>query len=234
MRTTARIRFVAATVAAALLGALVSTAPAQPVFDNMKCWKIRDAKKSELFTADLEPKLTHDFATQLGDRIVGGFLQKGCRIKTPAQYFCTDVAATSAHEVLPPYDPTQWVIPGPEAGDRLCYKLTCPTEAPKQLAIIDAFGNRTIQLLGRTSYFCTPVVRQSPQTDPCDMAGNGQCGGVCDGGKVCLATSPSGCGCVEPGEACAANAASCGDFFCGGVWEVCGALPGGGCGCLHP
>jgi hypothetical protein len=227
-----RIRAVAA-CAALLIGLGAAGADAQPVFDNMKCYKIKDGVRSKQYTADLVPKLTHDFATQLGDRIVGGFLVKGCRIKTPAKFFCTDVAAESAHDVLPPYDPTQWVVPGPESGDRLCYKLICPAELPKDLPVIDAFGNRTIQLRGRTEYFCTPVVRQNPSTDPCDMAGNGQCGGVCANGQVCLATSPSGCGCVDPSEGCSVSQ-TCGAGFCGGVWETCVALPGGGCGCSHP
>jgi hypothetical protein len=203
------------------------------VFDNLKCYKIKDPQKPKQYTADLVPKLTHDFQTELGDRSVGGFLQKGCRIKVPAKFFCIDVEAQNAHDVLPPYTPAQWTVPGPEAGERLCYKLICPPVLPKDIPVIDAFGNRVIQLRGRTDYFCTPVVRQNPADAPCDMAGNGQCGGVCPSGQVCLATSPSGCGCVQQSEACAVSQ-TCGDGFCGGVWETCAALPGGGCGCSHP
>jgi hypothetical protein len=121
----------------------------------------------------------------------------------------------------------------PESGERLCYKLICPPVPSQELPVIDAFGNRVIQLRGRTDYFCTPVVRQNPADAPCDMAGNGQCGGVCPAGQVCLATSPSGCGCVQQSEVCAVSQ-TCGDGFCGGVWETCVALPGGGCGCAHP
>jgi len=233
MKKNARRSLTVALGSALLLGLGAAGASAQPVFDNMKCFKIKDGVRPEQYTADLVPKLTHDFAAQLGDRIVGGFLQKGCRLKTPAKFFCTDVAAEEAHDVLPPYDPTQWVIPGPDSGDRLCYKLICPPELPRDLAVIDAFGNRTIQLRGRTEYFCTPVVRQNPTTDPCDMAGNGQCGGVCANGQLCLATSPSGCACVEPTELCSASQ-TCGDGFCGGVWETCVTLPNGSCGCSHP
>jgi hypothetical protein len=33
--------------------------------------------------ADLVPELTHDLATEIGHRIVGGVMQKGCRIRMP-------------------------------------------------------------------------------------------------------------------------------------------------------
>ena len=223
----------AACVAAAVLVTVgTGVAGAQPVFDNMKCYKIKDGGKPKQFTEDLDPKLTHDFASQLGDRIVGGFLQKGCRIKTPAKFFCIDVAAVAVHDVVPPYTPAQWVVPGAEAGERLCYALSCPAELPKNLDIIDPFGTRTIQLRGSSQYFCTPVARQQDVSEPCSLAGNGQCGGTCPDGNTCLAISTQDCGCVPPAEACAASQ-TCGSGFCGGVWETCVTI-GGGCGCSHP
>jgi hypothetical protein len=219
---------------AVLLSGLGTSGPvsAQP-FDHMKCYKIRDSQDAKLYTADLVPKLTHDFQTELGDRYVGGLLQKGCRIKVPAKLFCIDVDKQNAKDAKPPYDPAQWTVDGPESGERLCYKLVCPPVLPKELAIIDQFGTRSIQLLGRTDYLCTPVNRQNPSTDPCEMAADGQCGGVCGEGERCLATSPSDCQCRPESEMCA-GAPICSEAFCGGVWETCVSLPGGGCGCSHP
>jgi hypothetical protein len=224
---------IAAIAAMGVVGLLASPASSQPVFDNMKCYKIRDSQKGKFYTADLVPKLTHDFSTELGDRIVGGSLQKGCRIRVPAQYFCIEVEPENAHDANPPYNPAQWTVDGPEPGERLCYKLKCPRVPQKDLAIIDAFGTRTITLLGQTGYFCTSVTRQLPPGGACSLAGNGQCGGTCPAGERCLATSPQDCGCVPEGQACASSA-TCSEGFCGGVWETCVTLPIGGCGCGHP
>jgi len=222
---------VAATLAA--IGLVAAPAGAQTIFDNLKCYKIRDTQPGKQYTADLLPKLTHDFAPELGDRIVGGVLKKGCRIRVPAKLFCIEVEPQNAHDASPPYNPAQWTVDGPEPGERLCYKLSCPPTPQKELAIIDAFGTRTIKLLGRTGYFCTTVTRQLPQGSECSLAGNGQCGGDCPAGERCLAISPQDCGCVPDAQGCASSTV-CQDGFCGGVWETCVMLPIGVCGCSHP
>ena len=234
-RTTQRPKASLAIAAAmAVIGLVARPAAAQPMFDNMKCYKINDNAPRKTYTADLLPKLTHDFATELGDRIVGGVLQKGCRIRVPAKFFCLEVEAENTHDASPPYNPAQWTVAGPEPGERLCYKLSCPPVAAKDLAIIDAFGTRTIKLLGRTGYLCTSVTRQLPQGSECSLAGNGQCGGACPLGERCLALRPTeDCGCVPEAQACGSSAI-CQDGFCGGVWETCVMLPIGGCGCSHP
>ena len=226
-----RTRALLATISMA--GLLASTAGAQTVFDNMKCYKIRDPQARKYYTADLIPKLTHDFSPELGDRIIGGSTIKGCRIRVPAQYFCIEVEPENTHEVVPPYNPAQWTVAGPEPGERLCYKLRCPSVASKNLPIIDSFGTRTITVLGTPSYFCTSVTRQLPQNTACSLAGNGQCGGTCPSGQRCLAITPQDCGCVPDAQACA-SAAVCQDGLCGGVWETCVSLPIGVCGCSHP
>jgi hypothetical protein len=226
---------IVAILAVALAGVVLTARPggAQTVFDQMKCYKIRDAAKGKSYSIDLIPELTHDFQTEIGDRIVGGFLQKGCRIKVPAKYFCIQSNAQQVHDVLPPYTAAQWNVPGADAGERLCYKLTCPAVAPKSIPIIDPFGNRTIELLGRTEYLCGPVERQPDTTTDCEMAGNGQCGGICPSGQKCLATSTQGCGCVPLDEECASSSV-CAVGLCTGVWETCVSFPGAGCGCSHP
>jgi hypothetical protein len=217
----------------ALAMTFAAAASAQPIFDDMKCYKIRDPQPGKQYTADLVPKLTHDFQTELGDRIVGGVLQKGCRIRVPAKFFCIEVEPQNARDASPPYNPAQWTVAGPEPGERLCYKLSCPSTPAQDLPIIDAFGTRTIKLLGRTAYFCTSVTRQLPQNSECSLAGNGQCGGTCPAGELCLATSPQDCGCVPDAQACASSSL-CSAGFCGGVWETCVMLPIGVCGCSHP
>jgi hypothetical protein len=230
---THRSKTIRAAAALGLSVVLASPAGAQTIFDQMKCYKIRDAQPSKQYTADLAPKLTHDFQLEPGDRIVGGTLQKGCRIKVPAKLFCIEVQPQNAREANPPYNPAQWTVPGPEPGERLCYKLSCPPVAQQELAIIDPFGTRTIKLLGRTAYFCTSVTRQPPLNAECSLAGNGQCGGTCPAGERCLATSPADCGCVPEEQACASSTV-CSQGFCGGVWETCVMQPLGVCGCSHP
>ena len=103
----------------------------------------------------------------------------------------------------------------------------------KTIDVIDQFGARTIQLRGRTEYLCTPTVRQNPSTDPCEMAGNGQCGGTCGPGERCLALSGEECACLPESSMCASSL-TCSEGHCGGVWETCVTLPIGGCGCSHP
>jgi hypothetical protein len=222
-------------VAVLALGALsLSTrAAAQPVFDHMKCYKVRDDEASRAWTADLAPKLTHDFQLEQGDEIIGGSLVKGCRIKVPAKYYCIDVETQDTKQVAPPYNPSQWTVEGPESGERLCYKLSCPKVLPKTLSVIDQFGTRDITLLGVAQWLCTPVVRQNPSTDPCEMDGAGQCGGTCPEGESCLAISGEDCGCVPSEQHCAQTSGACSAGFCGGVWETCISF-GGICGCSHP
>jgi hypothetical protein len=226
-----------AAASALVLGAASGVTPAAaqaPVFDHMKCYKVRDSQPSKTYTSDLAPELTQDFQLEPGDRIVGGSLVKGCRIKVPAKYFCIDVDDQDTHDVVPPYNPSQWTVDGPKSGERLCYKLSCPRTLPKTLSVIDQFGTRDVTLLGVAQYLCTPVVRQNPSTDPCEMDGAGQCGGTCAEGESCLAISGEDCGCVPSEQHCALTTGTCSNGFCGGVWETCITLPNGICGCSHP
>jgi len=224
-----RRRFVGATLA--LLGR-GGVADAQPVFDHMKCYVIRDSLRSDQYTADLVPKDTDTFATEPGDTIVGGFVQRGCRIKIPAKFYCIDISKQNPRQVNPPHDPGQWTVPGSESGDRLCYKLKCPNVQGKTLRVVDQFGTRDITLKTRVNWLCTPATRPAPANEPCSIGGDGQCGGTCPAGEVCLATSGEDCGCVPPSMACP-QVAACGTGMCGGVWETCISLAIGGCGCNH-
>ena len=60
------LRTIALAATCAAIGLVAAPVAAQPVFDNMKCYKIKDNAPGKTYTADLVPKLTHDFATELG------------------------------------------------------------------------------------------------------------------------------------------------------------------------
>jgi hypothetical protein len=226
MRLGGRILLLALALAAA-------PAAAQPVFDHLKCYAVRDSLGSGEYTADLYPKDTTNFVVEPGDVIVGGVLTRGCRIRLPAKFFCTDVDKRNARSTRPPFDPAQWTVDGPEAGDRLCYKLRCPPVGAKTLGVIDQFGTRSISVTGKPMWLCTPVVRQADPGSPCNLGGDGQCGGTCPAGERCLAISGEECGCVPETQACHMVTA-CGTGFCPGVWETCAVQQSGICGCNHP
>jgi hypothetical protein len=226
----ARRRFMGTVLA--LLG-LGGVAGAQPVFDHMKCYSVRDPNLPRQYTADLHPKDLVKFTVEPGDVIVGGRLEPGCRIRTPAKFFCTDVDPRNSHLATPPFDPTQWTMRGPEAGDRLCYKLICPSVPEKPLDIVDQFGSRRLTVRGKTQWFCTPVLRPASPTEPCTSGGDGQCGGTCPAGERCLAVSGEECGCLPLSEQCS-QVSTCQSGRCPGLWETCVMQPLGVCGCSHP
>jgi hypothetical protein len=213
--------------------ALSGVAGAQPVFDHMKCYPVRDTGLPRQYTADLHPKDLAKFTVEPGDTIVGGALRPGCRIRTPAKFFCTDVDPRNSRLATPPFDPTQWTMRGPEAGDRLCYKLVCPSVSEKQLDIVDQFGSRRITVRQKPTWFCTPVLRPASPTEPCTSGGDGQCGGLCPSGERCLAVSGEECGCLPLSQQCS-QVSSCQVGRCPGLWETCAIQPLGVCGCSHP
>ena len=213
------------------------TPPAQAqtiIYDNSKCYAVKDSIGSGEFTLDLYPKDSTTFVVEPGDIIVGGALVPGCRVRMPAKYFCIDVDGRNARSTRPPFDAAQWTIPGAEAGDRLCYKLRCPRVPAKSLDIIDGFGSRRISVTGKPAYLCTSVSRAAAPGSPCGLGGAGLCGGVCQNpGDRCLAVSTQDCGCVPATEACDQSTV-CSAGFCTGVWETCATQVTGVCGCVHP
>lgn len=214
-------------------GSWGSLASAQPVFDHMKCYRVKDTIGSGEYTADLVPKDSTNFVVEPGDVVVGGVLHAGCRVRLPAKYFCTDVDKRNARSTRPPYDPAQWTIDGPESGDRLCYKLRCPTVPSKNLDIIDQFGTRKITVTGKPAWLCTPVTRDLPAGSPCGTRADGQCSGLCPAGEQCLAISGEDCGCAPASQACS-QVTSCSTGLCPGLWETCAVQGSGICGCNHP
>jgi hypothetical protein len=186
----------------------------------MKCYKIRDTLTGKQYTADLAPKLTHDFQLEPGDTIIGGTLQKGCRIRMPAKLFCIEVEprtpTTRTRRTRRRSGPS--TVPSPASASATSSRARrCPSRSCR---------SSTRSARGRSGSwdarpdFCTSVTRQQPQNAECSLAGNGQCGGTCPTGETCLATSPADCGCVPTAQACASST-TCGAGFCGGVWETC-------------
>jgi hypothetical protein len=205
----------------------------EPVFDHLKCYRVKDSIGSGEYTMDLHPKDGATFAVEPGDVALGGSIQPGCRVRLPAKYFCTDVDPRNSRSTRPPFDPAQWVVDGPAAGDRLCYKLKCPSVPAKELDVVDQFGTRRITVTGRPAWLCTPLTRDLPPGTPCSLRGDGQCTGECPLGQRCLAISGEDCGCAPDSAMCSA-ATTCSAGLCPGVWETCVVQGTGACGCNHP
>jgi hypothetical protein len=214
---------------------MVSTpASAQPAFDHLQCFPIKDSLARGAATADLVPEQGPPFATQ-----------SGCTIKLPARYYCTDVRK----ENLQP--PPASSVGGGDARDYFCYRLACPRGTGPAvgagLFAEDQFGGRTITLRKGT-LFCVPAVRPTPTPTPaptpdsdpgCSFDGE-QCQGVC-GTFACL-YDPNQNRCICPAVfdiACDQFAqGTCGGHLCRRPDESCFPDPqstlGPGCRCLLP
>ena len=127
-----------------LCGALLVSSLAQAQ-DHEKCYKIKDPLK---LIADL------DLATpQFG-------LDPGC-IASKAKYFCVPGSkvvnsATDKSTGLPIVPLPVYGAPAP--GDRICYKLKCPTSVIPDQTATDQFGTRLLSKF-KASFICTPAVK---------------------------------------------------------------------------
>jgi hypothetical protein len=127
---------------------VVGAAYAQVPNDHLKCYKVKDPLNLAA-VVDLD-------SPQFG-------LEAGCKV-SKAKYFCvpaekTVISAMDKSTNLP-------IIPlpviGPNAGDRICYKIKCPTSVIPDQAVTDQFGARTITKF-KASFLCTPAVKGSNQ-----------------------------------------------------------------------
>jgi hypothetical protein len=140
-------------IAALLLCSFVafpSAAAAQPVFDHLACYQIKDAPRRARVTADLVPQ-TPPFLAAVG-----------CKIKLPAREYCTSVAK----ENIQPTPPVP--VGGGAVGDFLCYSVSCPRDADLGgvgLDATDQIGARTI-FLRKPKRLCMPVLRPTPTPTP--------------------------------------------------------------------
>ena len=143
-----------------LCGTLLLSGLAQAQ-DHEKCYKIKDALK---LSANL------DLATpQFG-------VDPGC-IASKAKYFCVPGSKVVNSAIdkgtgLPIAPLPVYADPAP--GDRICYKIKCPTAAIADQTATDQFGTRVLSKF-KASFICTPAVK-----------GAGFCGnGVIDPGEDC-------------------------------------------------
>ena len=114
-------------------------ATAQPAFDHLACYTIKDTNARTDYTLDLTPEQTQ-------------FLQEtGCAIKAQSKYMCIDVQKTNV-QPPPPLSTS-----GSNARDYLCYQLKCPrvTNA-KQVLAEDQFGLRRVYP-GGAYMMCAPA-----------------------------------------------------------------------------
>ena len=129
---------------------LPALAFAQAENDHLQCYQVRDALNLGA-VVDLD-------SPQLG-------LAAGCKVSR-AKYFCVPAKKTvvSAVDRATGLPLAPLPVGGPDAGDRLCYKVKCPTPSTSIPArsVTDQFGNRTVAKF-KASFLCTPAVNGSYQ-----------------------------------------------------------------------
>ena len=128
---------------AALLAVAAGRAPAQ-IADHLECYKVKDPLKLEAFV-DLD-------SPQFG-------LAPNCKVGK-AKFFCAPAEKTvlSAVDKATDLPITPLPITGPNAGDRICYKVKCPEPFPPDQPATDQFGTRTLTKF-KTQLLCTPAVK---------------------------------------------------------------------------
>ena len=200
----------------------------------MKCYKIKDAQQGKQYTADLAPKLTHDFRARAGRphhrwRVAEGLsdpgssqvlLHRGRSAERPRREPAIQPCAVDRRRPrarrasLLQADVSVGPAEGPSDHRRVRH---ADDHAPRAHAATSARRSRDSSRRTRdaaspgTASAAVRVLRARPASRP----------------------RPADCGCVPQGQACASSVV-CQEGFCGGVWETCVSLPIGSCGCSHP
>lgn len=135
-----------------LVSCLAWTVPAAAEFaDQLTCYQVKDPLVLA-GTVDLT-------SPQLG-------VAAGCRV-SPAKLFCVPAAKSNVAVTNMRTGATITALPvsgpGPalgvlqaDPGDRICYKVTCPTPAIGHQSVTDQFGNRTLSNF-KVSLMCAPA-----------------------------------------------------------------------------
>ena len=158
---------------AAVLGALALAVPAaaQPSFDHLACFKVKDQTGPATYTFSL----TNAAGTQ------------NCVAKLPAKLGCFE----SAESNVVPTPPGGGPSPAPALGPVLCYQTKCKRPFTPTAEMEDQFGARMVVFKG-SQFMCAPANRGAvgiaptsttttlpPQ--PCRFT-DGQCQGECGAG----------------------------------------------------
>jgi hypothetical protein len=211
--------------------AAATSASAQPTFDHLACWTIKDTLPRGNARADVVPDAPPFLAAA------------GCKIKLPAREYCT----RAAKENLEP--PPVATIGADQPGDYFCYKVVCPRGADlggAGFASGDQFGRRAIGVR-KPQRLCVPAARATPTPtatpsnptptvtstagggghDPgCSFDGN-ECQGFCNTTGRCV-WEPNQQRCICPAffdADCNHSIVSCGGGLCFGPGQVCRPNP---------
>lgn len=171
-------RIVFAVVSGLCICALPSAAGAQPTFDHLQCFKVKDQAKFKA-VANLTP-------------LQSEFVPADCEIQGKAKMFCipVDKNLTSFEDKTKQGIPQVHLNGDESSFDRLCYKIKCPAPALQSLNVTDQFGNRDLAKF-KTAMLCTPAIKGAPVTTTvpscpdADLDGfnDATCGGLdCDDG----------------------------------------------------
>ena len=223
------------------------SAPAQIIFDHLKCYKVKNLTKPQVKgLVDLEPLQTNFLA------------EKDCKITGP-KLLCVPVSKQNVRAVPPP----QPAPAGPEEIDHICYALRCRKPFPGPVDVVDQFGKFTLKPTG-TGFLCTPARKATTTTTttttsttstiitttsttttttqlPCrNMAPSGgspMCAGGCPPAvPKCLFIPATGeCECVPNDQMCmpSGTAGQC-SGLCPNATEQCIPDGTGGCDCRPP
>ena len=231
-------------VALPLLDAPRANAQPGPIFDHLKCYKIKDSNPKVLYKLDLTPEQTQFLA------------ETGCFLKNRAKWFCIDVQKTNVTVVKSSVEPPPTLLPiqGQTAQDYLCYLLKCPETVEMSLLVEDQFGQRDILVKKKPDHLCVPankvgVPQPTPTRTPdqptptptrtpvpCDLV-NEQCTGDCPDpvNQKCLFTGgPVPCNCVQNDQMCMDRGGICGGLCPGapGMPKSQCTLGPAGCDCF--
>jgi len=146
MRTSSGVVIGSTLVLVTALATPASSQP-QPVFDHLKCYKVREIEKRKVKgLVDLIPLQTQ-------------FLpEKDCKIVGP-RWLCVPVSKQNVRTEPPPPGAPD----GPEQIDHICYTLSCRKPFPPPVMVTDQFGTFTLQPTG-TNFLCTPARKGGPIT----------------------------------------------------------------------
>lgn len=120
------------------------------VADGLRCYRVEDPMLLE-GVVDLD-------ATDLG-------FDSTCRVKKTRTY-CVPVSTSVVDATINGHSLTPLPVSGPNPGDRICYKITCPGPLPQLPEVSDMFGTRTLTAV-RNATLCVPAVKgpvEQPQS----------------------------------------------------------------------